>query len=64
MKQVRRDILKLIQTYVQKANDYSIFNQEMLPTLQTLVMDYQQSDPNSRDPEVLNLFATLLKKQG
>jgi septum formation topological specificity factor MinE len=33
MKQVRRDILKLIQTYIDRANDYTIFNQEMLPTL-------------------------------
>lgn len=64
MKQVRRDVLKLIQTYVNRANDYAIFNQEMLPTLQGLVEDYQQNDPFARDPEVLNLFATLLKKQG
>ena len=64
MKMVRRDVLKLIQTYINTANDYAIFNQEMLPTLQGLVEDYQQNDPLARDPEVLKLFATLLKKQG
>ena len=36
----------------------------MLPTLQGLIEDYHQSDPNARDPEVLMLFATLIKKQG
>lgn len=62
MKTVRRDILRLIQTYVEKSNEFQIFNQEMLPTLQGLVEDYQQNDPNARDPEVLMLFATLIKK--
>jgi exportin-1 len=33
MKTVRRDILKLIQTYIERANDYTIFNQEFLPPL-------------------------------
>ena len=64
MKTVRRDILKLIQTYIERANDFAIFNQEFLPTLQSLVEDYQHNDPNARDPEVLMLFATLIKKQG
>jgi exportin-1 len=64
MKTVRRDILKLIQTYIERANEFNIFNQEFLPTLQGLVEDYQQNDPNARDPEVLMLFATMLKKMG
>lgn len=29
-----------------------------------MVQDYQQSIPETRDPEVLLLFATILKKQG
>lgn len=64
MKTVRRDILKLIQTYIERANDFTIFNQEFLPTLQNLVDDYQLNDHNARDPEVLHLFATMLKKMG
>jgi exportin-1 len=35
-----------------------------LPTLKNLVDDYQANDPNARDPEVLMLFATMLKKMG
>jgi len=64
MKAVRRDILKLIQIFIEKATDFSIFNEEFLPTLKTLVDDYQNSDPNARDPEVLLLFATMLKRMG
>lgn len=64
MKTVRRDILRLIQTYIERSTELSIFTRDFLPTLQGLVEDYQQSDPNSRDSEVLMLFATMLKKLG
>jgi exportin-1 len=64
MKMVRRDILRLIQTHIEKAQDYTIIGQEFLPVLKNLVDDYQQSDPNSRDPEVLMLFAQMIKKMG
>lgn len=64
MKTVRRDILRLIQTFIEKAQEYSVFNQEFLPTLKTLADDFQLSDPNARDPEVLMLFATMFKKMG
>jgi len=40
MKSVRRDILKLIQTYVLKESDYTNFNNHILPTLKELVNDY------------------------
>lgn len=61
---MRRDILKLIQTYIEKAQNLSHFNQEFLPPLQGLVEDYSLNDPNARDPEVLMLFATMMKKIG
>lgn len=64
MKMVRRDILRLIQTYIDKSNEFTIFNAEFLPTLKNLVDDYQANDPNARDPEVLMLFATMLRKMG
>jgi CRM1 C terminal len=35
-----------------------------LPTLKTLIDDYQSNDPYARDPEVLMLFATMFKKMG
>ena len=62
--QVRRDILRLIQAFISNAKDYNHFNSYFLPTLKTLVDDYSQSDPNARDPEVLNLFSLMFKKMG
>jgi len=64
LKLLRRDILKLIQIYLEKEVDFSYFNTNFLPPLQEMVNDYTSSDPNSRDPETLSLFATVLKKEG
>jgi len=60
----RRDILKLIQTYIEQSSDFTEFNAQFLPSLQNLVSDYHMNTPNARDPEVLNLFATMLKYMG
>ena len=64
MKSLRRDILKLLQTYIQEMDDMTIFVNEFLPQIKGLVEDYQQSNPDARDPEVLMLFATMSKKLG
>jgi len=64
MKLVRRDILRLIQIYIEKESQFQVFSEEFLPTLKALVDDFQNSDPNARDPEVLLLFATLFKRMG
>jgi len=40
MKAVRRDILKLIQIYIEKENNFDYFNQNFLPALQAMVQDY------------------------
>lgn len=64
MKGLRKDILKLIQIYIEKEDDFTFFNHNFLPTFQTMVQDYQTSDPNSRDPEILMLFAVVMKKEG
>ena len=64
MKTVRRDILKLIQTYIEKEINFEYFNKNFLPTLQTMVEDFHNSDKDARDPETLMLFATVMKKEG
>jgi hypothetical protein len=43
MRQARRDILKLIQINIEKTRDFEDFNLSFLPTLTSLVDDYQQS---------------------
>jgi hypothetical protein len=64
MKAVRRDILRLIQTYIVKETQYQKFAEGFLPTLKTLTDDYQSSHPEARDPEVLQLFSTMTKHMG
>lgn len=64
MKAVRRDSLRLIQAYINKETDFTMFGQQLLPTLQELVNDYQVALPDARDPEVLMLFSTLFKRTG
>ena len=61
MKSLRRDILKLIQTYIEKEQNFQYFNQNFLPTLQTMVEDFNNSVKDARDPETLMLFAIVFK---
>lgn len=64
MRSARRDTLRLIQTYLEKEVNFTLFGQSMLPPLQQLVDDYKSALPQARDPEVLMLFSTLFKKTG
>ena len=66
MKAVRRDILRLIQTYILKEKDktYTVFYQNFLPGLKPLIDDFKASAQDGRDPEVLHLFSTMIKHMG
>ena len=44
--------------------NFGIFNVEFLPTIKNLVDDYQVGTPESRDSEVLSLFAVMFKRMG
>lgn len=64
MRALRRDILRLIQTYIEKETNFTQFHQNFMPSLTQLMEDYLNSDAHARDPETLMLFATILKKDG
>ena len=64
MRALRRDILRLIQTYIDKEINFSDFHKNFMPSLVQLMEDYSNSDPHARDPETLMLFAIILKKDG
>jgi exportin-1 len=64
MKTVRRDILKLISTFISKSEEHHIVIQEFLPSLSELIQDYNTNVPDARDPEVLFLFAEMIKTMG
>jgi exportin-1 len=63
-KTVRREILNLIATFIKHTEDPRMVIDEFLPKLSELVTDYNNNVPNARDPEVLSLFATLIKQTG
>lgn len=64
MRGVRRDILKLIQTYIQKESNYETLKVNFMPSLRALADDFTNSDPAVRDPEVLVLFSVMMKHVG
>ena len=64
MKAVRRDILKLFQTFAAKCEDPGLIINEYLQAFSALIDDYDNSHPDSRDPQVIMLFASLIRKYG
>lgn len=64
MKILRRDILKLISTWISKSTDHWIVIQEFLDPLSKLIIDYNNNVPDARDPEVLFLFAIIINTFG
>lgn len=64
MRTVRREILNLIATFISNNEDPDMVISEFLPKLSELIVDYNSNVPNARDPEVLSLFSTMIKKMG
>lgn len=64
MRTVRREILNLIATFISNNEDPDMVISEFLPKLSELIVDYNGNVPNARDPEVLSLFTSLIKKMG
>lgn len=64
MRALRKDILRLVQTYIERSAELQVFNEHFLPRLLGLAEDFRGNDPNARDAEVLMLFATMFKRLG
>ena len=63
MRTVKKEILKLIDIYVEKADDLSLINDSMLPPLlDAVLLDYKSNVPDAREAEVLNVMTTILHK--
>lgn len=60
---MKKEILKLIDTFVLKADDLDAVNNDIVPALlDAVLVDYKQSVPDARDPEVLNVMSTIIGK--
>ncbi len=63
LRTIKKEILKLIDTYVQKADDLEMVNANIVPALlDAVLVDYNQNVPDARDAEVLNVMTTIISK--
>lgn len=61
LRTIKKEILKLVETYIKRAEDLEGTNANLIPGLLEAVLgDYQRNVPPARDAEVLNLMATIV----
>ena len=65
LRTIKKEILKLVEIYVRKAEDIEQINRDLIPPLLEAVLgDYLQNIPPARDAEVLNVMATIVQRLG
>jgi len=63
MRQVKRECLRLIETFVEKTDDPVLVSQQLVPVMMDPILgDYARNLPDARDAEVLSLFAAIFNK--
>jgi exportin-1 len=65
LRTVKKEILKLMETYIRKAEDLEAVNANFIPPLLDAILgDYNANVPTARDAEVLNVMATVTSRLG
>ena len=65
LRTIKREILKLIQTYVLKTEELQVVLENLVPPLLEVVLgDYNRNVEPARDAEVLSLMAAIVQKMG
>ena len=63
LRTIKKEILKLIHTYVEKADDLEMVHNKLVPgLLEAVLLDYKRNVPDAREPEVLNVMTTIINK--
>ncbi|PWA66235.1 exportin 1A [Artemisia annua] len=63
LRSVKRETLKLIETFLDKAEDQPQIGKQCVPPMMDPVLgDYARNVPDARESEVLSLFATIINK--
>ncbi|KAF5442384.1 hypothetical protein F2P56_035047 [Juglans regia] len=63
LRSVKRETLKLIETFLDKAEDQPQIGKQFVPPMMDPVLgDYARNLPDARESEVLSLFATIINK--
>ncbi|KAF9438397.1 Karyopherin transporter [Entomortierella beljakovae] len=65
MRTVKKEVLRLIETYVSKADDHMEVTKNIIPgVLEAVLGDYQRNVEPAREPEVLSVMSTIVSKLG
>ena len=57
---MKRETLKLIETFLDKAEDQPHIGTQFVPPM--VLADYARNVPDARESEVLSLYATIINK--
>ncbi|EGC37009.1 hypothetical protein DICPUDRAFT_46785 [Dictyostelium purpureum] len=61
MRSVKKETLKLLETFIEKSTDKKIIYTDFIPPLLEAVLgDYRTNIPETRDPEVLSLMTVII----
>jgi exportin-1 len=60
LRTIKKEILKLMETYIKKAEDFEAINNNLIPPLLDAILgDYNRNVEQARDAEVLNVMVTI-----
>lgn len=63
LRTIKKEILKLINTYVEKADDLEMVHNQLVPQLlEAVLLDYKKNVPDAREAEVLNAMTAIINK--
>lgn len=63
LRTIKKEILKLINTYVERADDVNMVHDTIVPgLLEAVLSDYRRNVPDAREAEVLNVMTTIITK--
>lgn len=63
LRTIKKEILKLINTYVERADDINMVHDTIVPgLLEAVLSDYRRNVPDAREAEVLNVMTTIITK--
>lgn len=63
LRTIKKEILKLINNYVEKADDLEMVHLQLVPQLlEAVLVDYKKNVPDAREAEVLNLMTTIVNR--
>lgn len=65
LRTIKKEILKLLETYIERADDLEMVRRDLVPALlEAILLDYNRNVPNARDAEVLRLLSIIIGKLG